>query len=217
MKCSPTAPGAARLPPLCSMSPTGWPSGERLASTFPFELTVENGAITSGVFTIGFQVQASSPSGSGSGLLSIGGAFAGCGFVPQLKGLGLSFDGTMIIGESDIPVTFSNPIDGEGGLETVWLPNPITNPNTRTGALDVGGTMESIAAGGFSGQRSAVDLRGHPHGSSRAGMGGGSGRSAGRRQSGVFGRVQARHERPRLVERVRRLPLSVPDRRVGSE
>ncbi len=129
----------------------GVASGERLASTFPFELTVENGAITSGVFTIGFQVQASSPSGSGSGLLSIGGAFAGCGFAPQLKGLGLSFDGTMIIGESDIPVTFSNPIDGgESGLETVWLPNPITNPNTRTGALDAGGTMESIAAGGFS-------------------------------------------------------------------
>lgn len=143
--------------------------GTRSEATGPFEVTVEHGAVTSGSYSIAFAVSFDTPTGSAAGTASLSGVFTGCGSSPQMQQTGYAFDGTMTIaGEtSSFSFTctaacgsFTAVADGEGGsgtsgstgftrFDTLWAPDPITDPNSRTGLIDATGHAAAMGAGGF--------------------------------------------------------------------
>lgn len=126
-------------------------TGERTSFDAPFEIVVENGAVTSGSYALRAAVSVESAGGSGWGEVTIGGVFVGCGFSPQMQATSYHFVGTVIVGGESVPVDWTIPLTPvEGWQTTFWVPDAVTDPSLRTGTIDVGPYATYMAASGLS-------------------------------------------------------------------
>lgn len=130
---------------------TGELTGERTSFEAPFEIIVENGAVTSGSYALRAAVTVDGPGGSGQGEVTISGVFVGCGFSPQMQATSYHFVGTVVIAGETVPVDWTIPMTPVDGWQTTfWVPDAVTDPNLRTGAIDLGPYTAYMAASGLS-------------------------------------------------------------------
>ena len=128
---------------------TGTGVGVRHETIAPFEFTIENGAVTSGTYSLQFFDEYRSDIGSGEGTATVTGGFVGCGFSPQLIGSTFGLDMTLVVDGHPVPFAFETDISGAAGPGTVWRNDPITDPNHRSGIFDVAAYIDMIRASGF--------------------------------------------------------------------
>jgi len=124
--------------------------GRRESGTFPAEFVIENGAVTSGSYTLEFSAEMHSADAHGFGTATISGIFTGCGFAPQMQGTSFSFTGVAIIDGTAVPLEFGFPMSPVSGVTTTfWVPDPVTDPDRRTGSIDTGGYLAAISSSGI--------------------------------------------------------------------
>ena len=130
---------------------TGDAVGIRHEATAPFEFTITDGAVAAGSFAMNFSVEFTLPTGTGEGVAAIGGEFVGCGFSPQMLGHTFGVDGTLTTSDGiTFPMQFEQPFAGtEIGFGTTWAIDEVTDPDTRTGEIDVSGYTNYMRANGF--------------------------------------------------------------------
>ncbi|MEO6122134.1 MAG: hypothetical protein ABIR32_00385 [Ilumatobacteraceae bacterium] len=125
-------------------------AGTRHDAIAPFELTVENGAVTSGTYTLNFFFTVNGATGTGEGIGSVDGVYSGCGFSPQLHGQAFGFHGSVTTNSGiSVPLDFDRPITGASATSTAWVFDAVTDPNRRTGELDPTADLAYIRSSGY--------------------------------------------------------------------
>jgi hypothetical protein len=115
--------------------------------TAPFSVTVVDGLVVDGSYTIVAYGQAEGPLGAAEGVGRIPGTFTGCGYAPQM------IDGPsewlITVYTPDGPITVALTLPAEGPMfPTVWVFDPDPPPATRTGRIDVTQAVDWMAAAG---------------------------------------------------------------------
>lgn len=84
----------------------------------PFELTVEEGRVTGGTYSVAAELSAAIPGQAvaARGTGTIAGTFAGCAFSPRIIPASFTFAGTMSIGGVETPFNFALPM-GDAEIE----------------------------------------------------------------------------------------------------
>jgi hypothetical protein len=113
--------------------------------TAPFEVTVVDGRVVDGSYTIVAYGRAEGPQGAAEGTGRIPGTFTGCGYAPQMV------DGpsewVITVYTPDGPITVPLTLPAEGPMfPTVWVFDPDPAPGTRTGRIDVSQAVDWMAA-----------------------------------------------------------------------
>ncbi len=126
-------------------------TGTRHETSAAIEFTVENGAVTSGAYAVSYFINfANDGGGTGEGTSTVTGRFTGCGFAPQLYGTGFSLDAILHLPEvGDVPLVFSQTIDSPPIGPTLWVTDPVTDPNRRTGQIDPIAELEYLRSSGY--------------------------------------------------------------------
>lgn len=106
--------------------------------TGTFELTVENGAVVAGSYTLGGPVELLLGGASAAGTGELAGTITGCGFAPQVLCSTWTTDVTMQFpgGAGSMPLHQSTPCGSTGPSTTAWVFDPRTGPNVITGQID---------------------------------------------------------------------------------
>ena len=126
-------------------------TGTRHETTAAMEFTVENGAVTSGSYGVSYFINFVNETGAtGEGTSTVTGRFTGCGFAPQLYGTGFGMDAVLHIPDvGNVPLVFDETIDSPPIGPTLWVIDPVTDPNRRTGQIDPIAELEFIRSSGF--------------------------------------------------------------------
>lgn len=124
----------------------------RHEETAPIEFTIIDGEVTDGSFELSFLVQVTTPAGSGEATGTIVGGFSGSGDSPQMLGETLSIEGTMTSADGvKLPLSFSQPITASTtDFGTTWVIDPITDPDIRSGQIDISAYTAYMQTTGFS-------------------------------------------------------------------
>ena len=102
-----------------------------------FELTVENGAVTSGTYSLAGPVSITVAQAVAEGTGTLSGTIVGCGFSPHLVCATWAVDAVLLFpdGAGSLPLQTETPCDG-GASATGWVFSPDTDPDERSGEID---------------------------------------------------------------------------------